>query len=86
VNVGASYGGKNLKLTVDKLCLLVTYKKTKEDAAIPSGKATCLTQWNETKHHLSPWCSPNNSKIKRRRRWRRRRGIALFLRRLEPLD
>jgi hypothetical protein len=31
---------KNFKLTVDKLRLLVAYKKTKEDAAIPSRKAT----------------------------------------------
>ena len=53
--------GKNYKLTVDKLCLLVTYKKTKEDAAIPSGKANLLARWNETKHRLSPRCSPNNS-------------------------
>ncbi len=35
--------GKIFKLTVNKLCLLVTYKKTKEDAAIPSGKAALLT-------------------------------------------
>jgi hypothetical protein len=53
--------GKNYKLTVDKLRLLVTYKKTKEDAAIPSGKANLLARWNETKHRLSPRCSPNNS-------------------------
>ena len=53
--------GKNYKLTVDKLRLLVTYKKTKEDAAIPSGKAALLARWNETKHRLSPRCSPNNS-------------------------
>jgi hypothetical protein len=54
--------GKHFKLTIDKLCLLVTYKKTKEDGAIPSeGKATLLTWWNETKHRLSPRCSPNNS-------------------------
>jgi hypothetical protein len=53
--------GKNFKPTVDKLHLLVTYKKTKEDAAIPSGKAALLTRWNETKHRLSPRCSPNNS-------------------------
>ena len=53
--------GKNYKLTVDKLRLLVTYNKTKEDAAIPSGKADLLAQWNETKHRLSPRCSPNNS-------------------------
>ena len=48
--------GNNCKLTVDKLRLLVTYKKTKEDAAIPSasGKAALLTQWNETKYRLSP--------------------------------
>ena len=36
--------GKNYKLTVDKLRLLVTYKKTKEDAAIPSGKAALLAR------------------------------------------
>jgi hypothetical protein len=53
--------GNNYKLTVDKLHLLVTYKKTKEDAAIPSGKAALLTRWNETKHRLSLQCSPNNS-------------------------
>jgi hypothetical protein len=52
---------KNYKLTVDKLCLLVTYKKTKEDVAIPSGKAALLARWNETKHRLSLRCSPNNS-------------------------
>ncbi len=53
--------GKIFKLTINKLCLLVTYKNTKEDAAIPSGKANLLTRWNETKHRLSPRCSPNNS-------------------------
>ena len=53
--------GKIFKLTINKLHLLVTYKKTMEDAAIPSGKATLLTCWNETKHCLSPRCSPNNS-------------------------
>ena len=53
--------GNNYKLIIDKLRLLVTYKKTKEDAAIPSGKAALLTRWNETKHRLSPRCSPNNS-------------------------
>ena len=53
--------GKNCKLTVDKLRLLVTYKKTKEDAAIPFGKAALLTRWNETKHCLSRRCSLNNS-------------------------
>jgi hypothetical protein len=53
--------GNNFKLTVNKLHLLVTYKKTKEDAAIPSEKATLLTIWNETKHCLSPRCSPSNS-------------------------
>jgi hypothetical protein len=35
--------GKYFKLTVNKLRLLVTYKKRKEDAAIPSGKAALLT-------------------------------------------
>ncbi len=35
--------GKIYKLTVDELHLLVTHKKTKEDAAIPSGKAALLT-------------------------------------------
>ena len=34
---------KNFKLTVNKLCLLIAYKKTKEDAAIPSGKAALIT-------------------------------------------
>jgi hypothetical protein len=34
--------GKNYNLTVEKLRLLVTYKKTKEDGAIPSGKAAVL--------------------------------------------
>jgi hypothetical protein len=33
---------KNCKLTVKKLRLLVRYKQTKEDAAIPSGKAALL--------------------------------------------
>jgi hypothetical protein len=46
--------GNIYKLTIDKLRLLVTYKQTKEDAAIPSGKAALLTQWNETKYRLSP--------------------------------
>ncbi len=53
--------GNNYKLIVDNLRLLVTYKKTKEDAAIFSGKAALLTRWNETKHCLSPQCSQNNS-------------------------
>jgi ribosomal protein S15P/S13E len=53
--------GNNFKLTTNKLRLLVTYKKTKEDTAIPSGKATLLTLKNETKHCLSPRCSSNNS-------------------------
>ena len=53
--------GNNYLLAVDKLRLLVTYKKTKIDTAIPSGKAALITQWNETKHRLSPWCSLNNS-------------------------
>ncbi len=35
--------GKNFKLTINKLRLLVTYKKSKENAAIPSGKAALLT-------------------------------------------
>jgi hypothetical protein len=34
--------GKNNKLTINKLCLLVTHKKTKEDAAIPSGGGALL--------------------------------------------
>jgi hypothetical protein len=33
---------KNFKLTIDKLHLLVTYNKTKEDVAIPWGKAALL--------------------------------------------
>ena len=55
---------KNFKLTVDKLHLLVTYKKTKEDLAIPSGKTALITRYNETKHCLSPRCSPNNSELR----------------------
>ncbi len=55
----------NFTLTLNKLCLLVMYKETKEDIAIPSGKAALLTWWNKTKHHLSlRCCSPNNSKVK----------------------
>ncbi len=53
---------KNCKLTVKKLCLLVRYKQTKEDAAIlPSTKTDLLARWNETKHHSFPCSSPNNS-------------------------
>jgi hypothetical protein len=33
---------KHFKLTIDKLCLLVAYKKTKEDTATFSGKAGLL--------------------------------------------
>jgi hypothetical protein len=54
---------KNSTLTADNLCLLVAYKKRKGDAAIPSGKAALLAQWNEIKHRTSPQCSPNNSKV-----------------------
>ena len=52
---------KNCKLTIEKLRLLVRYKHTKEDAAIPSTKADLLARWNKTKHHTSPRCSPNYS-------------------------
>jgi hypothetical protein len=55
---------KHFELTVDTLSLLVTYKKIKEDPAIPFGKANSLVQLKETNHFLSPRCSPNNSKIK----------------------
>jgi hypothetical protein len=52
---------KNCKLTVQKLCLLVRYKQTKEDGTISSMKADLLAQWNKMKHHSSPYSSPNNS-------------------------
>jgi hypothetical protein len=35
---------EHFKLTVDKLHLLVAYKKTKEDAAIPFGKVDILAR------------------------------------------
>ena len=54
---------RNFKLDIDKFCLLVAYRKTKEDMAIPSGKATLITRYNETKHRLSPRCSPNNLEV-----------------------
>ena len=41
--------------------LLVRYKQTKEDAAIPSTKADLLARWNEKKHCSSPHSSLNNS-------------------------
>jgi hypothetical protein len=80
--------GKNFKLTIDKLHLLVTYKKTKEYAVISSGKAALLTQcWNETKHCFSSRCSPNNSdKEEEEDVEEEERGIALFLMRWAPLD
>jgi len=59
--IKAEMKNKDFKLTVDKLRVLVSYKKRNEDAAIPSGKAALLTRWNETKHRLSPRSSPNNS-------------------------
>jgi hypothetical protein len=46
-----------------QIILLVAYKKKKGDAAMPSGKATLLDRLNEIKHHTSPQCSPNNSKV-----------------------
>jgi len=59
--IKAEMKNKDFKLTVDKLRVLVSYKKRNEDAAIPSGKAALLARWNETKHRLSPRSSPNNS-------------------------
>ena len=44
-----------------KLRVLVRYKQTKEDVAIPSTKADLLAQWNKTKHRSSPCSCPNNS-------------------------
>ena len=52
---------KNCKLTIEKLCLLVRYKQTKQDVTIPSTKADLLAWWNETQHHSSPCSSPNKS-------------------------
>ncbi len=34
--------GRNHKITINKLCLLVTYKKTKGYAVVPTGKAALL--------------------------------------------
>ena len=68
---------KNFKLTIDKLRLLVAYKKTKEDMAIPSGKAALITRYNETNIVFLRGAAPiiQRSKTRRRRR-RRRRGRA----------
>jgi hypothetical protein len=59
---------KNCKLTIEKLRLLVRYKQTKGDAAIPSGKAALLARWNETKNRSSPRCSQTILMMKKRRR------------------
>jgi hypothetical protein len=40
--IKAEMNNKDFKLTVDKLRVLVSYKKRNEDAAIPSGKAALL--------------------------------------------
>ena len=49
------------KNCIKKLLLLVRYKHSKDNAAIPSTKADLLAQWNEIKHRSSPCSSPNNS-------------------------
>ena len=41
--------------------MLVRYKRTNGDQAIPSGVAALRTQRHKTKHCASPLCSPNNS-------------------------
>jgi hypothetical protein len=36
------------------------------------GNAALLAQWNEIKHRTSPQYNPNNSKLRRKKKWRRR--------------
>ncbi len=48
----------------EKMTFFLVDPPLKEDMVTPSGKAALITRYNETKHHLSPRCSPNNLEVK----------------------